>query len=105
NHGTTNQESQKNFIHGNSILFHSRLHELMCLRGAFTTQHAVFLARQLMIVNKELFQFAAKPLAQIVDGLYIGPSMSVFLNRYDSVISFLLFLLLSVPLLALNNSN
>src|SRR5438105_1976170 len=88
----------------NSVSFHSRLHELMRLGRAFSAQHAVFLARQLVIVNKEFFQFAAKLLAQIVNGLYVGPSMGVFLNRYNSVVPLLLFLL-SVPLLALYYPN
>ena len=75
----------------------------MRLGRAFPTQHPVFLARQLVIVNEELFQFAAKLLAQIVNGLYVGPSVGVFLNRYNSVVPFLL-LLLSVSLTILSFS-
>jgi hypothetical protein len=49
--------------------------KLMRLRPAFPTQDRVSLARQLVIVNK--FQFAAKLLAQIVNRLYVCPTVRI----------------------------
>src|SRR5580658_4536020 len=82
--------------------FPARFDQFPCLCSPLQTWHAVLLARKLVIVHKELFQFPNELLAEIGTGFDVSPAVSIFFDCDDAIVSDLFLL---VALLALDNAN
>ena len=77
--------------------FDARFNATARLTGTLHIENVVFLARQLVVIDEELFQFLHELLAQVADVLDVGVAVVFFLDADDPIVA-LAFLFL--PLFA-----